>query len=185
MLSQKQLKHISRLAKINKKRWSKEGHPKLGTKQSKETKEKIGLALRGENNGSWKGDGASYHSIHRYIERRKPKPLLCDFCKKVPPRVIAKKENEKYDRDQNHYFWLCDKCHFKYDNIGYKISVAKKGKPSKIKGIPKNPKSVQKMVNTKKRLFKEGKLKVWNEGLKGKEYEKHYPNGWKGGRPRD
>ena len=67
----------------------------------------------------------------------------------------------------------------------YKISVAKKGKPSKIKGIPKNPKSVQKMVNTKKRLFKEGKLKVWNEGLKGKEYEKHYPNGWKGGRPRD
>ncbi len=40
----------------------------------------------------------------------------------------------------------------------------------------KNPKAIEKVKKTKKRLFKQGKIKVWNKGLKGNEYLKHYKN---------
>ena len=48
------------------------------------------------------------------------------------------------------------------------ISLAKIGKPNK------------KCSETKKKLYSEGKLKIWNKGLKGEKYKKHYPNGMKG-----
>ncbi len=42
----------------------------------------------------------------------------------------------------------------------YRDNVSKR-----MKGKPKSKESIEKMKETKKRLFKEGKIKVWNKGL--------------------
>lgn len=68
-----------------------------------------------ERNGMWKGDNAGYSSLHSWIRKRKIKPELCEYCKKVPPKDLANISQE-YHRDINDFKWLCRSCHMKEDN---------------------------------------------------------------------
>jgi hypothetical protein len=81
-----------------------------GHKQTKEHKKKIGNAVKGKNNGLWKGDNVKYDGVHAWIRRHKLKPLLCEDCKKTPPKDLANISGE-YKRDLNDYKWLCRRCH--------------------------------------------------------------------------
>ena len=113
--SKKQMLHILRLAELNKERWKIIGHNRLGCKHTEETKEKIGLALQGENNGMWKGDKASLSAIHIWIKARKPKPKCCEKCNKNKPFDLANISGE-YKRDVKDFEWLCRSCHMNSDN---------------------------------------------------------------------
>lgn len=69
---------------------------------------------RNEKNPMWKGNKVKKGALHRWIEVRKPKPELCERCKKVPPLDLSNISGE-YFRDINDFEWLCRSCHMKYD----------------------------------------------------------------------
>lgn len=73
----------------------------------------------GEKNGRWKGDKVGYFALHEWIKKNKPKPKLCEKCKKIPPRDLANISGE-YKRDVNDFEWLCRSCHFKKDRQNLK-----------------------------------------------------------------
>jgi hypothetical protein len=90
------------------------GNSNRGKKQSKETKIKMGYSKLGDKNPLWKGNAVSYNALHTWIHKNKPKPELCEQCKKKPPYEIANISG-KYRRDINDYRWLCRKCHMLED----------------------------------------------------------------------
>ena len=81
-------------------------NPFYGKYHTEEAKQK----MRGERNYWWKGDNAKYDALHVWVRRRKPKPKICEYCKKVTPYDLANISGE-YKRDINDYEWLCRKCH--------------------------------------------------------------------------
>jgi len=101
------------------------GDASIGRKKSQETKDKIGLANSGESNGNWAGKYVGMNGLHAWIQRRKPKPYFCEFCKKVPPRDLANISG-KYMRDINDYEWLCRRCHMTKDGRLKQISTMNK-----------------------------------------------------------
>jgi len=72
-------------------------------------------ALRGQLNGSWKGDKVGYSALHTYIKKYKHKPKLCAICNETPPHDLANISGQ-YKRDLNDFAWLCKKCHYHFDN---------------------------------------------------------------------
>jgi hypothetical protein len=119
-----------------------------GYKHTKEDIELIRLSKLGENNPMWKGDKAKKtSSFHRWIEYRKPKPELCEKCKKNKSYDLANISGE-YKRDINDFEWLCRSCHMKEDNRIFelhKIMVNKRKERTLTK------------FNKAKVLLKEGK----------------------------
>jgi len=67
-----------------------------------------------EKNPMWKGDDVGIGALHEWIKRRKPKPKLCEDCKKRKPYDLANISG-KYKRDVNDYKWVCRSCHMKED----------------------------------------------------------------------
>ena len=69
---------------------------------------------RGKKNPMWKGDDVGIKALHGWVRARKPKPGLCECCKKVPPYDLANISQE-YKRDINDFEWICRKCHMGKD----------------------------------------------------------------------
>ena len=108
------MKHIIKLAKLNKKRNKRYGHNRKGEHLSIETKRKIGESNEGEKNGMWKGDKVGITGLHKWVRRRKPKPKFCEICKIKPPIDLANISG-KYKRDLSDWEWVCRLCHMKKD----------------------------------------------------------------------
>jgi len=68
----------------------------------------------GKRHPNWKGDNVSYDALHDYITHHKPKPKLCEECKKVSPKELSNISG-KYKRDISDFRWLCYSCHRKQD----------------------------------------------------------------------
>jgi len=85
-----------------------------GIKRSSETKNKLRLSKLNNKNPMWRGDNVSYITLHHWVTRHKPKPLLCSKCKKIPPYDLANISGE-YKRDINDFKWLCRSCHMRED----------------------------------------------------------------------
>lgn len=87
---------------------------------------------KGENAYNWK-QNPGYRTLHKWVNRNKPKPACCEECKKVTTHLECANINEIYNRDLDNYRWLCRKCHMKSDgrhnNLlqgGFAIEVAAK-----------------------------------------------------------
>jgi hypothetical protein len=78
-----------------------------------------------EDNGMWKGDKAKLSAIHLWVKSRKPKPLLCERCKKNKPYDLAN-ISQKYKRDVNDYLWVCRGCHMREDKRIYNLKNQKR-----------------------------------------------------------
>lgn len=63
-------------------------------------------------------------SLHNRIRKQKPKPKFCEICKKRTPYDLANK-SQKYKDDVDDWFWLCRRCHLKYDGILEKLHKLK------------------------------------------------------------
>ena len=72
--------------------------------------------LQGSNSPNWKGDNASYCSIHEYLRKHTPKPKQCPACGKETTRLDLACITEKYSRNISDYKYLCHSCHFKLDH---------------------------------------------------------------------
>jgi len=98
-----------------------------GKKASEQARRNMSLAHIGKNIGpeshSWKGDNIKYQSLHAWVRANFDKPGKCEKCgtKKGKAYEWANKSG-KYKRRRSDWFWLCKKCHHKYDGVGEKAS---------------------------------------------------------------
>jgi hypothetical protein len=88
--------------------------------------------MMGALNRMWKGKNAGYEALHIYINSHKPKPELCECCKKVSGYDWANISGN-YKRDFNDWEWLCRKCHMIKD--GRLVKLIKYDKWKKHKNL--------------------------------------------------
>lgn len=82
----------------------------------------------GKKHPKWKGDNASYNTIHTWIKNKFGKATRCENQQCVYPRknssyatILSPKRFEwanidkKYSRDLSGWVQLCPSCHRKYD----------------------------------------------------------------------
>lgn len=86
----------------------------------------------------WKGNLVGYSALHRWINKYKPKPKLCEECNINKPKDLANLSGE-YKRDVNDFKWLCRCCHMKNDGRmnNLKQFSGKVGKFGKWKEVKK------------------------------------------------
>jgi len=73
----------------------------------------------GMKHHNWKGKGASYVSLHKWIARRLGKPSTCEHCGKSGlsnHQIHWANESGEYKRDLNDWIRLCVPCHYILDN---------------------------------------------------------------------
>lgn len=68
----------------------------------------------GERHRLWKGDGASYTSIHQWVYRHFGRAAECELC---GSKVIVQWSNRsgEYRRERDDWWQLCKSCHMDYD----------------------------------------------------------------------
>lgn len=72
--------------------------------------------ILGEKHHMWKGDGAGYHALHKWIARRLGKPRCCQHCgTTVAKRFEWANKSRKYRRQLEDWLRLCNSCHQRYD----------------------------------------------------------------------
>jgi hypothetical protein len=144
----------------------------LGKKPTRETIKKLKNSCKGinlcEKNGMWKGNKVKLRGLHRWIERRKPKPKLCEICNKRKPYDLANISG-KYKRDINDYKWKCRRCHMNEDGrieklrlIAGKHLIGKKYSNIHKENISKSLKGIKFTKKHKKNLSKSHKEKYKN-----------------------
>lgn len=89
------------------------------TKDIPESERKIQKKLvKSKVNNNWSGDGVSYRAIHKYIKRRKEKPIKCELCGETPTHKTGldlANISQEYKRDIDDWEWLCRRCHMTKD----------------------------------------------------------------------
>lgn len=103
---------------------------RIGTRASKETKDKMAAAkagLRDEQTNNFKGDKVGYAGLHDYIKTRWGKAKMCERCGcKKPPQAHHKHWFEwanitgVYDRNRENWQSLCVPCHRHEDAVNPK-----------------------------------------------------------------
>lgn len=111
----------------NSKNKMREAH--LGLQVSPEVKEQISRSLKarghkppifysGTENYQWKGEHASYSSVHKWVSKYRGKPHFCEHCKKTDLSHRSynwANKSHQYKRDLEDWIRLCIPCHKKYD----------------------------------------------------------------------
>lgn len=96
---------------------------------------------KGEKHHAWKGDKVGNTQLHTWVRKNKPKPKLCEHCKKIKKLELANISIRRgaitYNREFKNWMWLCHKCHYEYDFSGENNNAWKGG----IKSL--NPKKYQ------------------------------------------
>lgn len=69
-----------------------------------------------------------YHGLHKWIQRKRGKPSLCELCKTTEGKFEWSNISGKYLEDITDWQRLCIKCHRKYDDIGNKAWITRRKK---------------------------------------------------------
>lgn len=89
---------------------------------SEEAKRKIGIAIKGEKNGSWKGDAVSYNGLHRWIRRQLGRASKCMInSEHKSTRYHWGNISKEYKRDFSDWIQMCPSCNLR-DRIGRRVS---------------------------------------------------------------
>lgn len=111
-----------------------------------------------EKNPNWKGDKVGYNALHNWIRRHKPKPKLCEECKKKKPDDLANISGE-YKRDIDDFKWVCRGCHMKSDGRLKKLAQINKNKPKLFDKKKYHKKWEEENKNYHKKYYQEHKEK--------------------------
>lgn len=84
---------------------------------TKKWKKENSKRMSNEKNPNWKGNNASYRTIHQWVRRRKPKSMFCEKCGKITDKLDAHSINHTYERDISKWQWRCRSC----NNLGVRI----------------------------------------------------------------
>lgn len=72
--------------------------------------------MRGEEHPAWKGDEASYHAVHIWLNKQHPRKGVCETCGAEGKTHYAYLgPRGKYERDRSMYLEECPPCHGKRD----------------------------------------------------------------------
>ena len=97
---------------------------RYGIKMSAREIAKLRAALKAKTTGPlhcrWKGDAASYRSLHRWLNRHYPKTGICERCGMTRYTEYANLkvkwiDRKQYRRDRMDYAELCILCHHEQD----------------------------------------------------------------------
>lgn len=88
-----------------------------------ERKRKLREANKNENHPQWKGDNASYRTIHQWLQRHYIKTGICSICNKSKKTDWANVSGNYNREDRNDWIELCRSCHRIHDN---KFNIHKK-----------------------------------------------------------
>lgn len=87
-----------------------------------EHRKKLSDARRGrfgdEKHPQWKGDAAFYRAKHKWIERKRGTPRMCEKCKKVKRKQHTMhwaSISRTHLRVLTDWLRLCAKCHGEFD----------------------------------------------------------------------
>ncbi|HEX9504142.1 MAG TPA: hypothetical protein VF974_07575 [Patescibacteria group bacterium] len=105
---------------------------------------------------NWKGDKVGNKGLHAWIRRHINKPKLCEHCKDENKKVQLANKTGIYNREFKNWFYLCAKCHIRYDKAWLK---------RKDNYFKKGHKKTEEHLNKIKKSLK-GR-EVWNKGKKG------------------
>ena len=119
-----------------------------GKKHKPETIKKISESRMGSDNPAWRGDKASYASIHRFVRKRKSIPNKCEICNKENEWLDLANITGIYTRNLEDYKYMCRSCHMKSDGRLERLHETKR-KPIKPQPETKLP----------------SKLKIYDEKL--------------------
>lgn len=112
----------------------------LGYKHSEEIKKIISEKTPkkiAEDNPKWLGDNVGYDALHDWIRANKEFTGKCEICglESDNRRIIqAANISGEYKRDVNDFTWLCNKCHYKFDNLKRKQLKEVIGVECKVNG---------------------------------------------------
>lgn len=107
--------HKKKISEIHKRRgvgkWMK------GRKLSEETRKKMSEAKKEEKAYQWKGKRVGYRGLHKWVNKWKGKPKICEHCGATYKEREIQWANidHKYRRNLNDFISLCVPCHRKYD----------------------------------------------------------------------
>jgi nitrate/TMAO reductase-like tetraheme cytochrome c subunit len=94
-----------------------------GYERTPEHRARMSAALpSGKDHHAWKGDKASYVSIHEWVRRKKQKTGICRKCKnKMNSTGTTEWANKdhKYRRILEDWIELCPFCHHQYDHFHF------------------------------------------------------------------
>lgn len=68
---------------------------------------------------NWKGDAASYVSVHEWVKNKLGSPKKCEHCKRdglSGTQIHWANKSHKYRRVLSDWIRLCARCHKKYDH---------------------------------------------------------------------
>jgi hypothetical protein len=85
----------------------------------------------GENNGTWKGDKATYAAFHYRVDVQRGKPQECSVCGRTDGGIYYEWANLTSNyQDVSDYSRMCRKCHRAYDKerINSSKHIPKKAK---------------------------------------------------------
>jgi hypothetical protein len=77
----------------------------------------LSIAIRGSNNGNWKGNAIGYRTIRTWIKKYKPKPVnrLCEFCHQKPAYGLELANvTGVYKRGFSNWKYFCTKCRVRF-----------------------------------------------------------------------
>lgn len=63
----------------------------------------------------FKGDNASYTSLHGWVRRHKGSPIRCEHCSSIEGKFQWANKSHEYKRDLTDWISLCIPCHRKHD----------------------------------------------------------------------
>lgn len=67
------------------------------------------------NHYLYKGENASYMSLHGWVRRHKIDPCKCEICGVIDVKLQWANKSHEYKRDLNDWIRLCIPCHRKHD----------------------------------------------------------------------
>ena len=85
-------------------------------------------------------------TLHQWLRKQRKEPKFCEFCKKNPPKHLAK-ISEYYTKNPKDYKYLCVRCHSRWDKkypSKQKVPSAHNGR-SQLIPIYKNSKMLGKI----------------------------------------
>lgn len=87
-------------------------------KLTEEHKRKIGKAITGSSNGSWKGEKVGYKALHAWLNRELGTPKYCAHCQSTKAKRYEWCNISKaYRREFSDWIRLCTTCHHKFDGF--------------------------------------------------------------------
>lgn len=82
---------------------------------------------KGSKHKHWKGDKATYSTVHWWINRYWEHPQFCEKCgAEKTTRFEWANISGKYKRVRSDWLSLCVSCHRIYDDVGNKVWAARR-----------------------------------------------------------